>query len=145
MPTPIAFIEPNRDVLRMLTTVFRAESRFEVVGHYTTFTSALKHLPLLVVPPAIILMEIEFPRDSGIRYLRQLKALWPKALAVVHTTIDQNQKVMGAIRAGADGYLLKRTSPAAILTAVEEALAGGAPMTPTIARKVVRHFNSETR
>jgi len=143
MPTPIAFVEHDQAVLGMLTNVFGGDSAFQVAGRFTSVASALEQIPALPAPPAVVLMDIHFPRGSGIECTQRLKEAMPKLLVLMLTALADSETLFQALRAGADGYLLKRTSPAGIVAAVEEALNGGAPMTPGIARKVLRHFDSD--
>ncbi len=143
MPTSIAFVEHDRAVLGMLTSVFGGAPAFQVVGGFTSVTSALEQIPTLPMPPGVVLMDIHFPQRSGIECTLKLKETMPDLLVLMLTALNDSETLFQALRAGADGYLLKRTPSAGIVAAVEEALQGGAPMTPGIARKVLRLFDAD--
>jgi DNA-binding NarL/FixJ family response regulator len=85
-------------------------------------------------------MDIRLPRMSGIECTSQLKELLPATPIVILTVLDDDELIFRALEAGADGYLLKRSKPADLRTALLEVLAGGAPMSSAIARRVVRSF-----
>jgi len=87
-----------------------------------------------------VLMDIDMPGCTGIEGLRRIKAIAPNINVVMLTVFEENDRVFDAVCAGADGYLLKKTPPARLLDAIGEVRAGGAPMTPAIARQVLRLF-----
>jgi DNA-binding NarL/FixJ family response regulator len=92
--------------------------------------------------PDIVLMDINLPGMSGLEGIRETKAIDENIKVVVLTVFDDNDKIFTAICSGADGYLLKSTLPAKILASLEEIVAGGAPMNPQIARKVLDLFGN---
>jgi DNA-binding NarL/FixJ family response regulator len=85
-------------------------------------------------------MDIRLPRMSGIECTSQLKKLLPATHVVILTVLDDDELIFRALEAGADGYLLKRSKPADLRTALMDVLDGGAPMSSAIARRVVRSF-----
>ena len=91
-------------------------------------------------PPAVILLDLGLPGMSGLAGLREFKTLLPRTEIVVFTVCDDRESVFEAIRAGASGYLLKSEPVARIVAAVREVQAGGAPMTPEVARRVLVEF-----
>jgi DNA-binding NarL/FixJ family response regulator len=98
---------------------------------------------LRVIPPLkpdIVLMDIFLPRMSGIECTTQLKLQLPKAQILILTGVEDDELVFLALEAGADGYLLKRTTPEDLRSAMLEVMRGGAPMTSEIARYVVQSF-----
>lgn len=99
---------------------------------------ALRAIPL--AQPNVVLMDIFLPRMSGIECTARLKELLPKTQIVILTGVDDNELVFMALQAGADGYLLKRTKPADLHSALLEVARGGAPMSSEIARRVVESF-----
>jgi DNA-binding NarL/FixJ family response regulator len=90
-------------------------------------------------------MDIYLPRMSGIECTARLKALLPQSRIVMLTAVDDDEMVFLALEAGADGYLLKRTKPADLRAALLDVVAGGAPMTSEIARRVVESFRQRAR
>ena len=92
------------------------------------------------VPPDVVLLDIELPGMSGIDALTPLKRLWPTAEFLMLTIHDAEERVFAALCSGATGYLLKSVSPPALIDAIREVHAGGAPMSASVARQVVRTF-----
>ena len=90
--------------------------------------------------PDIILMDIGLPNISGIEGVRTVKTHFPEVQVLMFTVFDDDEKIFDAIRAGASGYLLKKTPPVEIVEAVRELYRGGAPMTSSIARRVIHSF-----
>ena len=99
---------------------------------------ALRALPLEA--PDVIVMDIQMPGMSGIECTLRLKELLPKTPILILTVSADTQTVFRALEAGADGYLLKRSRPDQLQTAIQDVLEGGAPMTSEIARRVVASF-----
>jgi DNA-binding NarL/FixJ family response regulator len=88
-------------------------------------------------PPDVVLLDIGLPGRSGIEVLPALRARWPAADVLMLTVLDDERNVFDALCGGATGYLLKATPPAEILTAIQEVHAGGAPMSASVARRVL--------
>jgi len=91
--------------------------------------------------PDVVLMDIDLPGRSGIEAVRGIKSgPEPRPLVVILSVFDDDERVFRALQAGADGYLLKRTTPAGILAAIREVRTGGVPLTPSVARQMLRFF-----
>ena len=90
--------------------------------------------------PDVILMDIEMPKINGIEAVKMLKEEFPEVQVLMFTVFEDEEKIFASIQAGASGYLLKRTQPNEIAHAIEDLYAGGAPMTASIARKVLSFF-----
>jgi DNA-binding NarL/FixJ family response regulator len=90
--------------------------------------------------PDVVIMDINLPGASGIECVRQLATRFPAAQFLMYTMHDDDQRVFDALKAGANGYLLKSAKPLEILTAIREILQGGSPMSAPIARRVVAHL-----
>ena len=101
---------------------------------------ALQKLPRLL--PDIVIMDIHLPNLSGIECTLRLKELLPKVQILMLTVYEDEEKIFSALKAGASGYLLKRSSREEITAALEELRRGGAPMTSAIARRVVDSFRA---
>lgn len=137
----VALVEDDSRTREGLVAELAADHRLRVVGAWGSMEAALP--TLLAHPPRVLLLDIGLPGMSGIEGLRRLRAQRPDALALVLSVFDDDRNVFEAICAGASGYLLKDTSPARLCDAIGELAAGGAPMSPAIARRVVatfRHF-----
>jgi DNA-binding NarL/FixJ family response regulator len=89
----------------------------------------------------LALVDINLPRMNGIACVARLKASLPKLQILMLTTYEDSDLIFESLRAGANGYLLKKSIPVELLTAIDQVLQGGAPMSIQIARKVVEHFH----
>lgn len=92
-------------------------------------------------PPDVILMDIQLPGMSGIKGIEIIKKKYPDVEIIMLTVYHDSHKIFDSLVAGASGYLLKHTSLPEIKESIENLIAGGAPMSPQIARKVIEHFN----
>jgi DNA-binding NarL/FixJ family response regulator len=92
--------------------------------------------------PHIVLMDIDLPDINGIEGVRTVKNVFEKVQVLMFTVFEDDEKIFAAISAGASGYLLKKTPPAEIIAAIRQLHEGGAPMSPSIARKVIQAFQS---
>jgi DNA-binding NarL/FixJ family response regulator len=94
--------------------------------------------------PDVVLMDIEMPGINGIQAVKLIKESFPDVKILMETIFDDNEKIFQSICNGAEGYILKNTPPVQILLAIKEVYEGGAPMTPSIASKVLKMFKSNT-
>ncbi len=101
-------------------------------------------VPLLESKPDVALIDINLPGLSGIEFVRELKPRVPETQFVMFTVYEDSTHIFDALAAGATGYLLKRTTPEALIAALRDAHAGGSPMTSNIARKVVQSLHQVT-
>lgn len=137
MPKSITFSIVDDDaglrdsIIRYLTV----KGGFVCVGQYGRAEDALAHLA--VEPPSVVLMDIKMKGMDGIECVRQLKKNQPDLLVIMLTVFEDEDLIFDALMAGATGYLLKRQPPEQLLDAVHDLMAGGSPMSATIARKVV--------
>ena len=95
--------------------------------------------------PDVVLMDIDMPYVDGIDGLQLIKKKFHSVKIIMQTVFEQTDKIFDAIRSGADGYLLKTTPPAKIIDAICELMAGGAPMTPSVARQVLQLFHAKNK
>ena len=142
-PLRIVLVEDKPDVRESWVKLLRAFPDFNCVAQCATGEEALRVIPPL--KPDVVLMDIFLPRMSGIECTARLKTVLPKTPIVILTTSDDDEVVFRALEAGADGYLLKRTKPAELRSALLDAMSGGAPMTSEIARRVVESFRQKGR
>ncbi len=88
--------------------------------------------------PDVVLMDIDMPHVNGIEGVKIIRKKYPALKILMQTVFEDDDKIFASICAGADGYILKKVPPHELMKAIQEALDGGAPMTPTIARQVLR-------
>jgi DNA-binding NarL/FixJ family response regulator len=133
-------VEDHTAFRRTLVRVLNAETGLQCTRE---FDSCEKLLVALAQDdaPHLILLDVGLPGMSGLDGIRLIKGRDPKILVVILTVFEDDDKVFKAICAGASGYLLKTSSVAEITQAVHDALAGGSPMTPRIARRVLEMFS----
>jgi DNA-binding NarL/FixJ family response regulator len=133
----VVIVEDMREVREGLTVLINGTSGFQCLASYRTMEEALAGIN---DPPNVILTDIGLPGISGIEGTRILRERFPDVPILALTVYDDEDKVFDVLCAGANGYLLKNTPPARLLEAVKEAVDGGAPMSPEIARRVVKLF-----
>ena len=136
--TRVVIIEDQREVREGLRALIDGAPLFVCAATYRTMEEALEDL--VRVHPDVVLADLNLPGMSGIEGIRLLRERYPALAILALTVYDDNDRVFDALCAGASGYLLKSTPPARLLEALHEAVAGGAPMSPEVARRVVRLF-----
>ena len=141
-PVTVAVVEDSPTVRRNLNRWLDRTPGFKCVCTCANGVEALRVIP--GCQPQVVLMDIQMPEMSGVECTAQLKQLLPKAQIMVLTVYEDTETIFNALRAGACGYLLKRSSHQEILSAIRDLLQGGAPMTSAIARKLVNAFQEET-
>lgn len=134
----VAIVEDDDEIRANLGHRIGSNPAFRLLRSYGDAESALADLPRH--KPDVVLMDINLPGMDGIECVRELKAKMPKAQFVMLTVYEDSNRLFKSLVAGASGYLLKRTPPAKLVTAIREAHQGGSPMTPQIARQVVQYF-----
>lgn len=140
LPSPIrvAIIEDQRPIREGLALLIDNTPGFSCKGTYPSMEETLRQISAAI--PDVALVDIGLPGMSGIEGIRLLKVRHPNLQLIVLTVFDDDTRIFDAMCAGASGYLLKKTPPARLLEGIREALSGGAPMSPEVARKVVTLF-----
>jgi len=133
----VAIVDDDRGAREGLAFLIGATAGYRCVG---TFESMEDALSAQAETPDVVLLDIHLPGMSGIEGVRLLRQKHPTAEIVMLTVYDDEPRVFAAICAGASGYLLKNTPPSRLLEAIRDVHSGGAPMSPEIARSVVRLF-----
>ena len=131
-------VEDQRDLREGLQILINFTPGFKCLGAFRTMEEAISRIKHDL--PDVVLSDIGLPGMSGIEGIRILKELYPDLIILVLTVYDDNEKIFDALCAGASGYLLKQTDPAELLRSVKEAVAGGAPMSPEVASRVIKLF-----
>jgi DNA-binding NarL/FixJ family response regulator len=136
--TTIAIVEDDVEFRSTLAECLDETPEYRCICLCGDAEEALRNIP--AVQPEIVLMDINLPRMSGVECTRQLKKICPSAQVLVLTVYEDCEHIFDALKAGAVGYLLKRSDPVNILLAIQEVKQGGAPMSSQIARRVVQSF-----
>ncbi|MEN9610446.1 MAG: hypothetical protein RLZZ628_1260 [Bacteroidota bacterium] len=132
----VAIVEDNRFLREGLTSLVNFTNGFQCVGSYPDATDIAFHIRRTA--PQVVLMDIDLPsKMNGIEATRHLKSEFPSLSILIQTIFEDESKICQAINAGAAGYVLKNTPPAKLLEAIADTAAGGAPMTPSIAKKMM--------
>jgi DNA-binding NarL/FixJ family response regulator len=134
----VAIIEDERDIRECLSVLVNGTPGYACTGSYRTMEEALEKIPHRL--PDVVLSDIGLPGMSGIDGVRILKERLPQLLVLMLTVYDDDERIFDAMCAGACGYLLKKTPPARLLESLREAVQGGAPMSPEVARRVIGLF-----
>lgn len=138
----VAIVEDNSALRLSLEQLFSKTPGMECVASLSNLMNVLSDFKRS--QPDIVLMDIGLPGISGIEGVRTVKSNLESIQVLMFTVFEDDEKIFDAIRAGASGYLLKKTPPEEIVEAVKELYEGGAPMSPSIARKVIHAFQSQT-
>ena len=134
----VVIIEDMREVREGLAALIDGTPGFRCASSYRTMEDALAAED--IGRSDVILTDIALPGMSGIEGIRVLRVRFPRIPILALTVHDSDSKVFDALCAGASGYLLKNTLPERLLEALREVAEGGAPMSPEVARRVVRLF-----
>ena len=138
MPVTVSIVEDNDKLRATLARVIDRAEGFRCASHYGSAEDALADLPK--IKPEVVLMDINLPGMNGVECVRQLKEQLPAMQVMMLTVYEDTENIFNALAAGANGYLLKRSSSKELLEAIREVHRGGSPMTTHIARKVVQSF-----
>ena len=135
-------IEDNASLRRNVARVVDSVPGFGCTGLFHRCEDALARLRDAVTPrPSILLLDVGLPGMSGLDAIAQLKEAAPQLQIVILTAFEDDEKIYRAICAGASGYLLKSASLGELAAALREVAAGGSPMTPRVARRVLDMFS----
>ena len=137
----IVIVEDLEEVSEGLSEFIRRDAALQLLSSFRTAEAAVLELPLL--KPDIVIMDINLPGMTGIECIRQLRKSGIPMQFMMFTVYENNDQVFEALKAGASGYLLKKTPPLQIIEAVKELYNGGSPMSAAIARKLVTIFQEQ--
>ena len=130
--------EDDKDLREGLGQFLSATGEFSIEGMFSNCDTI--QIDLKELKADVLLMDIDMPGINGIEGVRMAKAAKPSVSILMFTVFDDDKKIFDAICAGADGYILKKTLPEKIIEALKDVYNGGAPITPSIARKVLEAF-----
>jgi DNA-binding NarL/FixJ family response regulator len=138
-PIKVAIVEDDDWIRENLAGQIDLAPGYCCVSRYRTGEEALAGLPSEALD--VVLMDINLPGLSGIECVRRLKALRPSLAILMLTVYEESDQIFDSLRAGASGYLLKRSAEQELLEAIAQVHQGGSPMSSLVARKVVQFFN----
>ncbi|MBS1917580.1 MAG: response regulator transcription factor [Bacteroidetes bacterium] len=137
----VAIVEDNNTLRSSLSNLFNKTDGMKCVASLNNLLNVVSETAKSM--PDVILMDIGLPHISGIEGVRTVKMNFPEILVMMFTVFEEDDKIFDAIKAGASGYLLKKTPPEEIVEAIKQLYNGGAPMSASIARKVIQSFQQE--
>lgn len=138
MEIKVALFEDNKKLRESLEQWINRSGTMICTGAFADATKLVHNLQQ--ANPDVVVMDINMPGLSGIEAVKMIKEKFPSLHILMQTVFDDNDKIFAAICAGASGYMLKKTAPQKMLEAIQETYAGGAPMTPSVAVKVLQMF-----
>jgi DNA-binding NarL/FixJ family response regulator len=134
----IVIVEDQTDIREGLKYVMDYTDGYECTGTYGDAETAI--IGIGNQQPDIVLMDIHLPQMTGIQCVSVLKKQFPKVQFLMFSIFENDENIFEALKAGASGYILKKTPPNKVLDAIRELFEGGSPMSASIARKVITHF-----
>jgi DNA-binding NarL/FixJ family response regulator len=134
----VCIVEDVTDIRQALEQIIELSENCRLAGSFSSGEEAIVKIPL--VKPNVVLMDIGLGSTNGIDIVKELKPQLPEILYMMCTIYEEDEKIFDALRAGANGYILKKSSPGKLLDAIGELVDGGAPMSSQIAMKVVTAF-----
>jgi len=142
MEIKVAVFEDNKLLRESLQQLINNAEGMSCTGAFPDANKLLHHMHL--ADPDVVMMDINMPGTSGIEAVQMIKAKFPQMHILMQTVFDDNDKIFAAICAGASGYMLKKTSPLKMIEAIQETYLGGAPMTASVAVKVLQMFRLQS-
>jgi DNA-binding NarL/FixJ family response regulator len=143
MNISVCIVDDNKDIRSALEQIILMAEGYTLAGSFADAEEAQLKIP--AAKPNVVLMDINLgDGESGIDVVRVLKPLYPEILFMMCTIYEEDEKIFEALKAGANGYILKKTAPGKLLDSLRELHEGGAPMSSQIARKVVNAFQVKT-
>lgn len=138
----ILIYDDNADRRESLTMLLESYQGYIIAGSFPDCSNVVEEISVL--KPDIVLMDIQMPNVDGLEGVKLIKRNQPQVKVIMQTVFEDDDKVFEAILSGASGYLLKKAHSAKILEAIDDAMDGGSPMTPSIATKVLGYFRSQS-
>lgn len=137
-PVKVVIVEDKQQIREGLAALISGTEGYQCSNTFDSMETALSRINAQNTD--LVLVDIGLPGMSGIEGMRVLKKNYPDLLMLVLSVYEDDERIFEALCAGASGYLLKKTSPARLLEGLREAVNGGAPMSPEVARRVITIF-----
>lgn len=138
MSVKVTIFEDRKSVREALALLVKGSLGLELAGAYPNCNNLINDIESSL--PDVVLMDIEMPGMNGVDAVKILKQRYPDIIIIMQTVFEDDDKIFNAICAGASGYLLKDTPPQRLMESIAEAYNGGAPMSPSIAKKTLNIF-----
>jgi DNA-binding NarL/FixJ family response regulator len=135
-------VEDQPKILKNQLKLLEAAPELEIVGTALSGEEALEELAKMAQKPDVILCDLGLPRMSGIEVTKKVRASYPGTEVLIFTVFDEEEKVIGAIKAGAAGYMLKGAEAHKIVEGIKDVHQGGSVIQPSLARRLLQHFNA---
>jgi DNA-binding NarL/FixJ family response regulator len=140
MDQKLVIYEDNEALRNSLVYLLNEQEGYKVVGDFNNVNDVKNQVRQC--QPDLVIMDIDMPGKDGITGVEEIKEIRPETPIIMYTQFEDDERLFKSICAGADGYILKKTSPEKFFDAIKEALSGGAPMSPLIAKKVINSFKA---
>jgi DNA-binding NarL/FixJ family response regulator len=140
MDQKLVIYEDNEALRNSLVYLLNEQDGYKVVGDFNNVNDVKNQVRQC--QPDLVIMDIDMPGKDGITGVEEIKEIRPETPIIMYTQFEDDERLFKSICAGADGYILKKTSPEKFFDAIKEALSGGAPMSPLIAKKVINSFKA---
>ena len=137
----IAIVEDNAQYRTAISIILQLNENFRLIHKLENCDEMIGRFE--VEKPDVVLMDIDMPGENGIVGVRKIKEARPQTAVIMYTVFEDDEKLFQCLCAGANGYLLKKTPPAKLFEAIQDVMEGGAPMSPTIAKKVLGTFQTK--
>lgn len=137
----VAIIEDNPQYRTTLSIILQLNENLKLIHKLEDAETVMAHFEL--EKPDVVLMDIDLPIKNGIQAVWEIKKQWPEIKILMLTVFEDDEKIFGAIKAGANGYLLKKDSPQKILDSIEALSRGESPMNGMIASKLLDYFQKQ--
>ena len=141
MKINVSIVEDNNEIRTGLMMIVNTTDELECRQTFTNAEDAIRILPLSC--PDIVLMDIDLPGMNGIEAIKKLKDQCKNTLYMMLTVYEDDDKIFNSLKAGASGYMLKKTPPNQLVDALKDLANGGSPMNTQIARRVVESFQQQ--
>ncbi len=139
MKKTVVVVEDDKGLREQLVQILESTPDIQCMGAYTSAEEALPQI--LANNPDVVLMDIKLPHMSGIQCVAEIKKTSPNLQVIMVTVYEDSERIFRALKAGANGYLVKSSPPEQLLAAIRDVSQGGAPLSSHIASKVVKHFH----
>ncbi|KQM77950.1 LuxR family transcriptional regulator [Pedobacter sp. Leaf216] len=143
MSIRLAIFDDNKNIRDSIIRLLSTDPIFEIVGSFENAMDCVEQVR--ISRPDIVLMDIEMPGLNGIEAIRVLTMEFPLVQVLIQTVFEDDERIFDAISVGASGYILKNRLNSSLIDSIKDLRAGGAPMSPSIARKVLTRLQYDYR